>query len=126
MVDKIYEKLKEDELQTAKRFNMLFGANHTIINTMPKKNLDLQVLLKKVDLIPQDCKKLDTINEFYEYLFKLGLETGIGMSKKMIIDSIKNGEVDFEEIMKVNPDDYVKYNREPTYIKEMKESIYEK
>jgi hypothetical protein len=125
MEDKIYEKLKEQEKESSNHYLNVMGisADSPITGTIPKKNLDLMTILNKTGLIeknPENCKK---INEFHDYLFKFAIGLGIGHAKSMIIKAIQKGQLDFELLMDVNPEEYVNYDLEPTYIRDMKEAI---
>ncbi len=123
MEEKIYQKIKEDEKQTAKRYGKIFGINEEITDTVPKKNYDLEVLLKKLELIPKDSEIINEINKFHDYLIKFGINVGIGAGKKIIIEAIQNETFEFDKLFDINPDNIVKYNMEPTFIRDLKEAI---
>lgn len=89
----------------------------------PKKNIDLMVILTNIGLIDNNPENMDKINDFHDYLFKLGIEIGVAQGKKMIIDAIKEDRADFNEIIKIDPEHYTAYDFEPTFISDMKEAI---
>lgn len=123
MEDKIYERLKEDQKRCANRYAKAFGMNDEIISTIPKKNLDLLIILKQIGLLPEEHDKLDELNDFHDYLFKFGIELGIPIGKQLIIDAIQSGSLDFEKLSKVNPEDFVTHDFEPTFVSDFKEAI---
>lgn len=123
MENKIYEKFKENEISSANHYFKVIGINEEITGTIPNKNFDILTLLNHLGLLPEDPKNLDKINEFYEYLFKYGIELGISTGKKITIEAIQNNEIDFEELMEIDPESLVKYNMEPKFITDIKEAI---
>ena len=124
MEDKIYEKVKNDGMRSYGLFLRSLGIieNENEINGQtPKKNLDFLIILTKLDLIEANSVNGEKIDEFHDYLFKLGISTGIIGGKKMIIEGIKNEEIDFDEIMDVNPDDIVNFEYLPAFISDLME-----
>lgn len=123
MENKIYEKIKEKQKECSDHYSKLIGIDTEHYDTIPTKNFDLMNLLKKLELLPEDCDKLDEINEFYDYLFKLGIETGINLGKRQAITEIRNNSANFEEFMEIDPEMIVNYNVEPTFISDLKEAL---
>jgi hypothetical protein len=126
MQDKIYEKLKEDSAKSYAHYLKKLGIitdEKSITGETPKKNMDLMTLLSKLGLIENNAENMKTINEFHEYLFKLGIEVGIGHGKRMVIESIKADAIDFKKLMEMDPQEFVTYNMDPTFISDMKEAF---
>ena len=126
MEDKIYQKLKEQEIESANHYLNVMGISDKspINGTVPKKNIDFETILKRTGLIEDTRENSEIINEFHDYLFKFGINLGIGHGKQMIIEAIQEDNLDFEELMNVNPDEIVNFNLEPTYIRDMKEAMF--
>lgn len=126
MENKIFEKLQKDEIESAQRYMVALGVieeGQNIRKTIPKKNTDLEILLAKLDLIEPNKEIDEIINDFHDYLYKLGIQAGISGGKKQLIEAVKDGYVDFDDLMKINPDDLVTYNMEPTFIRDLKEAV---
>jgi hypothetical protein len=125
MEDKIYEKLKEQEIESATRYIKILGASYApeITDLIPKKNIDFATILNRMGLIELTQENREKINDFHDYLFKLGINLGVSHGKKMIIDAVKDDDIDFQEILDVNPEDLVDFNMEPTFIRDYKEAV---
>lgn len=126
MEDKIYEIIKEKNAKSAGRYMKYLGIiddEDSVKSGIPKKNIDLLIILSNIGLIGQNPETGDLINEFHDYLYKLGISVGIGHGKRMIIESIREYPDSFENIMEIDPKDFVNYNIEPTFIHDLKESI---
>ena len=121
MEDKIYEIIKEKNAKTAGMYMKYLGIiddEDSVKSGIPKKNIDLLIILSNIGLIGQNPETGDLINEFHDYLYKLGISVGIGHGKRMIIESIREYPDSFENIMEIDPEDFVNYNIEPTFIQE--------
>ena len=125
MEDKIYEKLKHDHKESSKRYLKFMGMDkdYPIKDVIPKKNFDFMTILNRTGLIEENPENSKKINDFHDYLFKYGINLGIGQGKKVIIEAIQNGKVNFEDLLDINPEDYVNHDLQPTYIRDMKEAI---
>jgi len=126
MEDKIYEIIKEKNAKSAGMYMKYLGIiddEDSVKSGIPKKNIDLLIILSNIGLIGQNPETGDLINEFHDYLYKLGISVGIGHGKRMIIESIREYPDSFENIMEIDPEDFVNYNIEPTFIHDLKESI---
>ncbi len=126
MEDKIYEIIKEKNAKSAGMYMKYLGIiddEDSVKSGIPKKNIDLLIILSNIGLIGQNPETGDIINEFHDYLYKLGISVGIGHGKRMIIESIREYPDSFENIMEIEPEDFVNYNIEPTFIHDLKESI---
>lgn len=126
MKDKIYEKIKEDSTKSYAHYLKMLGViddENSVKSETPKKNVDFMILLSRLGLIESNPENMDTIEEFHDYLFKFGIEMGVGHGKRMIIDAIKSNSVDFEELMNINPEEFVTYDLKPTFISDMKEAL---
>ena len=126
MEDKIYEIIKEKNAKSAGMYMKYLGIiddEESVKSGIPKKNIDLLIILSNIGLIGQNPETGDLINEFHDYLYKLGISVGIGHGKRMIIESIREYPDSFENIMEIDPEDFVNYNIEPTFIHDLKESI---
>lgn len=126
MEDKIYEIIKEKNAKSAGMYMKYLGIiddEDSVKSGIPKKNIDLLIILSNIGLIGQNPETGDIINEFHDYLYKLGISVGIGHGKRMIIESIREYPDSFENIMEIDPEDFVNYNIEPTFIHDLKESI---
>ena len=73
------------------------------------ENLDMLTLLSELGLIEENINNLDIINEFHEYLFKLGIEIGVADGKRMITDALKNDEIIIDEIKNIDGDKYTNF-----------------
>ena len=125
MEEKIYEKIKNDGMDISGAFLRCLGIineKDKLTGRIPKKNIDLFILLDKLGLIEDPEGISEKIDEFYDYLFQLGIITGISGGKKMMIEAIKNDEIDFDEIMSVNPEAIVTYGYIPTFISDLMEA----
>ena len=126
MEDKIYEIIKEKNAKSAGMYMKYLGIiddEDSVKSGIPKKKIDLLIILSNIGLIGQNPETGDIINEFHDYLYKLGISVGIGHGKRMIIESIREYPDSFENIMEIDPEDFVNYNIEPTFIHDLKESI---
>ena len=126
MEDKINEIIKEKNAKSAGMYMKYLGIiddEDSVKSGIPKKNIDLLIILSNIGLIGQNPETGDIINEFHDYLYKLGISVGIGHGKRMIIESIREYPDSFENIMEIDPEDFVNYNIEPTFIHDLKESI---
>ena len=129
MIDKIFDDIKRRELECSNRYMESLGLaekNGEMIGSIPKKNMDLRTILSKLDLIKSSRENLEKINDFHDYLFKLGIELGVTYSKRMVIDHIQNHHLDFEQLLEINTDEYVNYELLPGAIYDMKEEFNEK
>ena len=114
MINKIYEKTKEEQFSSMNEFLKIFNITddneNKIINGTPKKNFDLIIILRNLGLIDENPDLSEKINEFHEYLFKVGIDNGIALGKQLLINEIINDEIDFDEIMNIKPDELVNFN----------------
>ena len=125
MEEKIFEKLKKQEIESSKHYFKIFGIEdgEDIIETVPAKNFDFETILLNLNLIKRNPENIEKINKFHDYLFKMGIELGVFDGKQTLIDSIKNGKVDFEKIESINPEKFVPQNIIPTFISDLLEEI---
>ncbi len=117
MENKIYEDLKKKEMESATRQMKVLGIiddNTKVKGDIPHKNIDMLEILSKIGLIEKNKENLDKLNEFYEHLFKLGIETGIHGGKQLGIHAIKNGDIEFEDMMDIDPEGFTDYNFKPS------------
>ena len=120
MIDKIYEKMKEDEKKSARRYNKSLGIEENdSYKIMPKINFDVVTLLTKTGLLKEDSENIETVEEYYEYLFKLGIDVGITRGKQMVIDHLKENKIDINTIMEIDPETLIKHDLKPSYIGDM-------
>ena len=94
-----------------------------VIGGTPKKNMDFIRILSNLELIEVNPENEEKIGEFYDYIFKMGLEIGIGQGKQLIIEALKDDQIDFDELMAIDASQFTNFNFEPTYITDMKESF---
>ena len=124
MEDKIFREIKDKQIATEKHYRKVMGFEDCELKEGPSKiTLDLMTILshlKLIEITDETCEKFD---EFYEYLYKLGISIGIINGKRMVIEAIKSDELTLDEIMKINTDRLIEFNIEPTYIKEMRENF---
>lgn len=126
MLDKIYNRLEEEDLKAANYYNEkfgVFGINEKLIGTNSKKNLDLIKILNKIGLIEDNAENLGIIKDYYEYVFKIGIDMGISYGTKIVIDAIKKNKVDLKTIMETNPEQFVKYDFKPSFVSDMIDRI---
>lgn len=124
--DKIYDDIKEKNCKVSGKYMKTLGiiSNESEVKSgIPKKNIDFMTILAKLDLIEINEENLETIDEFHDYLFKLGLELGVSHGKRQVIDAIKSNSIDFKQIMEIDPEEYTKNAFEPTFISDMKEAL---
>ena len=127
MKDKIYDEIKEKHCKSSGKYMKSFGIindENEVESGTPKKNIDLMIILSNLELIEPNQETLDKINEFHDYLFKLGIEIGVGQGKKMVIDAIKNDDATYDKLMEIDPEQYTNYEFEPTFISDMKEALF--
>ena len=126
MIDKIYEDIEEKQSKVSAKYlkNMGIVKDENAVKCMtPKQNLDFMIILHNLGLIEENSENLKKIDEFYEYLFKLGLEIGAYQGKKLLIDAIKKDFVDFDALMEVDVEELIDFDFEPTFITDMKEAL---
>ena len=99
----------------------ILDKNNKITTIEHRKNVDLLTILTNVELVENNEKTKEIIANFYEYLIKFGIDLGISSGKQMIIDGIKNDDVDMNLLMNVNPENYTKINFSAFNEKEIKE-----
>lgn len=131
MHEKIYERLKENNrrttIQTIRNFKLVDDdIDNDELNIIPNKNIDLKMLLSKFGLIENSPENLEIINDFYEYLFKFGIKTGISRGKKLVINVIKENPPEYEKLMKSNPKNFTNIKIEPVFLTEFKEAVLKK
>ena len=83
MEDKIFNVIKEKNAKSAGHYMKILGIieeDDSVQFGVPKKNLDLLIILSKIGLIENDAECGKTIDNFHDYLYKLGINT----------DSLKN------------------------------------
>ena len=126
MEEKIFEKLKEEERKSATKYEKAMGninEEDKISQTIPKKNFDLKLILSNVGLIEDNEESLEKINDFHDYLFKLGIDIGISHGKQLIIHAIKADRVDIDRIMTTDLENYINFNFMPSYLYDLKEAL---
>ena len=124
MIDKIYKKVKEDEKKSAQYYNESLGIDDIDYSEIiSKTNYDLITILTKTGLLKEDSKNLEIVDEFYEYLFKLGIKIGIDQGKKWFIDNLKEDKVDFNKIMNIDPEILIQHDTKPSYVQDMINSL---
>ena len=84
-----------------------------------KINFDVVTLLTKTGLLKEDSENIETVEEYYEYLFKLGIDVGITRGKQMVIDHLKENKIDINTIMEIDPETLIKHDLKPSYIGDM-------
>lgn len=125
--DKIYEEIKEKHCRSSGKYMKSFGIitdENNLTSGTPKRNIDLMAILSNLGLIEANQETIDKINEFHDYLFKLGIEIGVSQGKKIVIDAMKHNNAVFDKLMEINPEDYTDYEFEPTFISDMKEALF--
>lgn len=113
MIDKIYEKIKEEQCSSMNTILNMFNItseDNKVIGGTPKKNIDLSIILTKLNLVELEQGIGEQIDEFHDYLFKLGIENGISMGKQMLINQIICDEADIDKIMDIDPNEIVNFN----------------
>ena len=127
MEDKIFEEIKEQNRQSMeyylKELEIIDDENEITLGGW-NENYDMLTILSNLGLIEKSMENLKILDDFYEYLTKLGIETGVGNGKRLMIDAIQMGKIDFEKIMEIDPKSYVNHNIEPKFISDMKEAIF--
>lgn len=126
MKDKIYEEIKEKNRENTEHYLKVLGIindDEKIKFGTAKKNIDLGIILSKLELIELNEENSNTIDEFYDYLFTLGIDTGVGIGKKLMVEAIQKDDSLFEKLMKINPQEYVDYPIEPAFIDDIREAF---
>ena len=110
MKDKIFNDYVKQETNSSKRYYKVMGmGNVNLKERIRNENLDMLTLLSELGLIEENINNLDIINEFHEYLFKLGIEIGVADGKRMITDALKNDEIIIDEIKNIDGDKYTNF-----------------
>lgn len=126
MKDKIYEEIKEKNRKTTEHYMRALGiidSSDKVKSSIPKKNIDLGIILSKLNLIELNEETSNTIDEFHDYVFKLGIDIGVGSGKKLMIEAIQQDKSLFEDLMEIDPQEYVNYPIEPAFIEGIREVI---
>ena len=126
MEEKIYNEIKEKNFKTTSQYLKALGIideNDNVKGGTPKKNIDLGIILSQFGLIELNEETSEIIDEYHDYVFKLGIELGVNSGKKMIIEAIKNDDSVFDELMKIDPNEYTNYSVEPSFIDGVREAI---
>lgn len=129
LIDKIYEDIEEKQTKVSSKYMKTLGIvkdENAITGIAPKQNLDFMIILHNLGLIESNSENMEKIDEFYKYLFKLGLEIGVHQGKKLLINALKKDMVDFDELMEFDIDILLNFDFEPTFITDMKEALNEK
>ena len=126
MEDKIYEEIKRKDTESIRHYMKtlnIIDDNNKVEYWTSRKNIDFIIILSNLGLVENNDENLKKLDEFFEYLFKLGIESGLCTSRQLMIDSIKKGKIDFDKLMEIDPNSYINYNFEPRFISDMKEAI---
>ena len=124
MIDEIFKEIREMQINSVKKYtnelNILEGEE--IINVIPKKNYDYCVIIHKFELVGGYIND-DVLNEFHDHLCKEGIYLGIKSGKILMIHSIRENPEIYDQLLKINPEDFVKLNFIPTFIGDMYDSL---
>lgn len=122
MIDEIYDKIKEEQINSANYYNIELGLmdeSEKITGTTGAANIDLLKIFTKIGLIEDTYENLDIISEYYDYVFKLGIEMGINSGAQLMIEAIKSNYLDLKTAKKINPDDCLNFDLKPQYVYDM-------
>ena len=118
MEKRIYEEIKRKVNESAnyyyKALNII-EKDETIKTEHDKINLDFLKILSNLDLLEYNNENLEKLNEFHAYVTQLGIEAGLCNSRQLMIDSIKKGEIDFEELLDIDPNEFTDYDFKPEF-----------
>lgn len=111
MIDEIFNEYQDKRLKSSKDFAEKIGMpdNLEVMSIFPKKNFDLALILNQVADIPEEVDTLSKLNEFYDDLFKFGIDCGIGVAKKLTIDALLQRKISIREIKALDPEKYVDF-----------------
>ena len=126
MEEKIYTEIKEKHFNTTSQYLKALGIideTDKVKGGTPKKNIDLGIILSQLELIELNEETSEIIDEYHDYVFKLGIELGVSSGKKMTIEAIKHDNSVFDELMKIDPDEFTNYSIEPSFIDGIREAI---
>lgn len=123
MHEKILEKVMEAEKKSCEEFLEEIGINpgSGIKNLYSKKNTDVFILLSELGLIEKNPENGEIIDKFYDYLILVGIDNGLAIGQRMILDSIRDDEKNYDEIMKIDTEDLVNLVINPRVIEEIME-----
>lgn len=80
------------------------------------RNIDLLHILSHLELTRFNKDNLKIFDEFYDYLFKLGIETRVNNGKQLGIADIRENKVDFNELMKMDSESFIDFTFEPPFV----------
>ena len=121
MHEKILEKVMEAEKKNCEEFLEELGISTGggIKNLYSKKNTDVFILLSELGLIEKNPENGEIIDKFYDYLILVGIDNGLAIGQRMILDSIRDEEKNYDEIMKIDTEDLVNLVINPSVIEEI-------
>ena len=120
MYDKIYDEYKKEKSKASQELNAKLNEltePQIVISDIPKKNLNINQILINLGLIDDNPENIAKINEFYDMIFKVGIEIGIGTGKSTIVNLIRKDEITMDFINEINPQNYIDFVFEPTVSK---------
>ena len=125
MIDKIFNDYKKQEFESEKQYYSIIGMEKKIKfeNRIQRENLDLITILSNLGLIEKNNDNLSIINDFYEYLFKYGIELGVADGKRIIISALEKDEITTDDIMNL---DYKKFTEFKFASPLIRSDLYEK
>ena len=125
MQEEIFERIMESRKAAAIKYMKILGTidedfDEESYKVPSYRTDDLKRILAKLKLIKNTVQNYNIIDEFHEDLYKLALEIGIKRGKILIINVVKEGNMDYSKIMAVETKKFSNIQIEPDIIIDFK------
>lgn len=127
MQEEIFARIKESKKESKLKYMKLFGEisdefDEESLEIIIYKNKDLKMILSKFELIEDNDQNMDLIEDFYEKIYTLSIGVGIKRGKRLVINVMKEGKMDFSKIMAVETGKFSNIEIEPDIVGEFRKS----